>query len=171
MGQDVQSDADAEDALFQVPLFLASVLQSLPSALTKCGLDEDDQGLLLASMMAVNHVHTKFTFPESAEAPDNGNLVHDLEKAANAWKKLDWFRLGEILGHMPLELTLQSFPELYDVDSTGKLRERPHGNSILPIVHFAAVPALVITVAAVFRGVAAAKRRQSSASTDEVLLE
>merc|ERR1712039_1147681 len=125
--------------------------------------NDEDQELLLASMMAVNYVHTKLTFPEEATAADYDSLVHDLEKAADAWKKLDWFHLGEILGHMLLALTLQSFPELYDVDSSGKLRMRPHESTLSPIVHFAAIPALVIGVAAVFRSVTSAKRKQSAA--------
>merc|ERR1712039_1130283 len=133
--------------------------------------NDEDQELLLASMMAVNHVHTKLTFPEEAAAADYDSLVHDLEKAADAWKKLDWFNLGEILGHMLLEMTLQSFPELYDVDSTGKLRIRPQGSSFIPVVRFAAVPALVIGIAAVFRSVVAAKRRQSQAPVDQAFLE
>merc|ERR1712217_450405 len=151
--------------------FLSSALESLPSALNKCGIDDEDQGLLMASMLAVNHVHSKFTLPESAEAADFDGLVHDLEKAADAWKKLDWFNLGEILGHMLLALTLQSFPELYDVDSFGQLRVRPQQTQLAPIVYFTAAIAFVIGVAAVFRSFTSAKRQQSAASAEDVLLE
>eukprot|EP00418_Pyrodinium_bahamense_P076646 CAMPEP_0179059650 /NCGR_PEP_ID=MMETSP0796-20121207/25462_1 /TAXON_ID=73915 /ORGANISM="Pyrodinium bahamense, Strain pbaha01" /LENGTH=501 /DNA_ID=CAMNT_0020756413 /DNA_START=48 /DNA_END=1553 /DNA_ORIENTATION=+ len=119
--QELASESDPMEAL---PAMLTSAMVEAPVALSKCGLGEEQLEMLVASLEALDGMHVQLKLPKSGVHFDPDGPVGQLQKAAEDWKALHWFALGEDLGRLLLQLLVQVFPEKYAVDDTGGASKR-----------------------------------------------
>merc|ERR1719150_907232 len=103
-------------------------------------------------MLALSSLRMQLRLPRSSvgraamESP-----VAELQRAANDWKALNWFALGEDLGRMLLQLTVQAFPQKYALGPAGALGKRLMGPAS------AAEPSLLAAASLLLVGIAAAR--------------
>merc|ERR1719414_1010892 len=123
--QDLATEEDAEEAL---PDLLTAAVEDGPAVLNRCGLGREEVETLGAAMAALASLRMQLRLPRSSagRAAMRGP-VEELQRAADDWKALDWFALGEDLGRMLLQLTVQAFPQKYALVPSGALGKRLAG--------------------------------------------
>jgi len=119
--QDLASDEDAEEAF---PDLVMTVMDDGPTMLSKCGLGKEELAMLEEAALALGSMHVQLRLPRAAASAPRAGPVAELQQAAEDWKALDWFALGEDLGQMLLQTVAQVFPQKYAVDPAGALSQR-----------------------------------------------
>lgn len=105
---------------------LALVLLQVPQALHKCGMTDEQQGMLRDAMSQLNSTlnsppHVVFTDGVGFRADTVGV---QMTQAVQAWSEQQWEAFGAHLGKMLQELVLLLFPQEYSVDSAGQLHRQ-----------------------------------------------
>lgn len=105
---------------------LAIVLIQLPQALHKCGMTQEQQGMLRHAMSQLNSTlnsppHVVFTDGVGFRADTVGV---QMTQAVQAWSENHWESFGAHLGKLLQELVLLLFPQEYSVDGTGQLHRQ-----------------------------------------------
>jgi len=133
--------ADEQAGSGILPSFLTTTLAELPNMLRICGVTDEQQEMLVDSLLALDQLHVHFQLPAAAQDADFDETVKQLKRAADDWKALDWFALGKDLGKMLQGLVLQVFPQQYAVDDAGALRKRLLGLAVAAPAGGVAAPA------------------------------
>uniref|UniRef100_A0A7S0B7Y3 Uncharacterized protein n=1 Tax=Pyrodinium bahamense TaxID=73915 RepID=A0A7S0B7Y3_9DINO len=180
--QDLASESDIVQVL---PAILTSTIKEAPVALGECGISVKQLEMIVAALEAFGAVRVQLKLPKSGIDVDPSGPIAQLQKAADSWNKMDWFALGRDIGTMLLQLVIQVFPQKYELDAAGALRERlaglagapaapPPAPRLLLLLAGAAIPPLLGGVAAVARtrrDIAAAARGGARAGDLEAILD
>jgi len=101
--------------------FFAFMLQGVPGALARCGINPEQQLMLMDSLQALHHLRLRLTLPGGGAATAQA-AAEDLRRAAESWSQMSWFAFGEDLGRMLQGLAVQAFPHKYVRTNAGSLR-------------------------------------------------
>jgi len=101
---------------------LMLALMQLPSALERCDIDIETQGMLMESIQTLGQVHAHIDFPKGKASMDE--VSKRIVKAVNYWERWDFKKFGDELGVMLREFVLMVYPMKYSVDRSGSLRRQ-----------------------------------------------
>jgi len=104
--------------------FLAVMLQGLPGAFARCGVEPQQQDMLADAIRELRHLQLRLQMPESYE--HSAEAARHLRSAASHWSELNWFLFGDDLGRMLQGLALKAYPHRYALTSVGAVRQAEH---------------------------------------------
>mmetsp|Transcript_105486 Transcript_105486/g.264154 ORF Transcript_105486/g.264154 Transcript_105486/m.264154 type:complete len:582 (-) Transcript_105486:311-2056(-) len=107
----------------QMGTALAVAAMEFPDALHRCGLGERQADMLIDSVKAFGDgMHLTVSTPN--ELASNDQIMRNLGRTIDDWKKLNWYGFGFDLGVLLQEMILTFFPKKYTIDSTGGLQQQ-----------------------------------------------
>lgn len=120
------------------------VLTDMQSALRTCGFSTEQEKILLHSMWAGQSLKTKISAPDEKVAV--GDVTVTMAEAVEDYKQGRYEHFGEALGNLCREMVVVSFPEKWEFDENGRLREKIQsmGKSVPGLAAVLAVPSLLL---------------------------
>jgi hypothetical protein len=97
-------------------------LMQLPSALEKCNIDAETQGMFMESIQTLGQVKVNLDFPKGKASLEE--ISHRMAKAVEDWTEWEFEKFGKNVGVMLREFLLRVYPMKYSVDQNGRLRRQ-----------------------------------------------
>jgi hypothetical protein len=103
---------------------LAMSMLDAQIALRRCGFTAEQEAILYDAFQAGGKsIHTKFESGDHQEFT-KGDMSEITADAIDAWKGKNFQKFGQLVGQALRDITIETFPEKYYVDSDGRLRQR-----------------------------------------------
>merc|ERR1719440_177432 len=99
---------------------LMVAMMQFPMALSKCGVAQDMQTMLMEAIKTLSAVKVRFQFPD--DRVHGEEAADKMAKAVEAWTNWNFEGFGYELGELFRELIMLAFPQKYSVDASGRLR-------------------------------------------------
>jgi hypothetical protein len=99
---------------------LMIALMQLPSALQRCDIDAEHQGMFMEAIQTLSHLKVHMSFPKGRATLDE--ISARMAKAVEQWTDWHFTSFGRELGVMLREFVLMAYPLKYSVDKSGLLR-------------------------------------------------
>jgi len=141
---------------------LMIAMMQFPSALQKCGISANAQGMFMEAIKTLQDVQVHFTFPQDAIQADEA--TKKMAKAVKAWTNWNFKEFGFELGKLFRELVMIAFPQKYSVDASGRLQRM----SAEELPRSFSSPLVIISGASIFSFVALAVVRTRRALPQEL---
>jgi len=94
-------------------------------ALSRCGINANDQQMLVEAVKTLQDLKVHFTFPQDRIQAEEATVK--MAKAVEAWTNWDFKQFGFELGKLFRELVMLAFPQKYSVDVSGRLQRMSAG--------------------------------------------
>jgi hypothetical protein len=101
---------------------LMIALMQLPTALQRCNIDAETQGMLMESIQTLGDLKVDMKFPKGRVTIDE--ISKQMAKAVEAWTEWHFKEFGDHVGVMLREFVLMVYPVKYSVDENGHLRRQ-----------------------------------------------
>jgi hypothetical protein len=101
---------------------LMIALMQLPSALERCNVDAETQGMFMESIQTLGQVKVHLDFPKGKATIDE--ISERMAEAVEDWTEWEFEKFGKNVGVMLREFLLRVYPMKYSVDKNGRLRRQ-----------------------------------------------
>jgi len=168
----LQGSSDSGSPKWTGELMIA--LMQLPSALQKCDIDAETEGMFMEAIQTLGQVQVHIDFPKGRATFDE--ISKRMAKAVEDWTDWHFKSFGKEIGVMLREFVMMVYPMKYSIDQNGRLRRALSSARISNTNNQGfATSFLMFGIAGialiVFAGFAAIRGMRSRAQTCPVVLE
>lgn len=153
---------------------LSGVMLNFPLLLQRCGFTPAQQQMMATALKLMNSTELTFEIPGPANQAQAGTAAAlKFNEATEQWKVGNYKNFGFLLGGLMRDLLLTVFPQKYNVDEHGRLRDYleskkvEHGNSPFALM----VGGFSATMVAGLAMMRAVRPRSTGARDEDKLLE